>query len=120
MRLRVCPHGFHFGQKPFGAVDDVWGVIEGGLQGGFVGEKCGVLEDGKDLTEEGDGFLIELLRVADVGGDDGVEGEGFVGVGGRSRGVVGGFQLAAVGFCSSGEFTWRMEVSAVGSRKEFM
>ena len=89
--LRVCAHGFYFGQEPFGAVDDIGGVVEGGLQGGFVGEEGGVLEDGEDLAEEGDGFLVELLRVADVGGDDGVEGEGLVGVGGRSGRVVGGF-----------------------------
>ena len=109
MGLRVCAHGFHFGQEAFGAVDDVGGVVEGGLEGGFVGEEGRVLEDGEDLAEEGDGLLVELLRVADVGGDDGVEGEGLVGVGRRSGRVVGGFQLGAVGFCSSGEFAWRMK-----------
>lgn len=116
MGLRVCAHGFHFGQEAFGAVDDVGGVVEGGLEGGFVGEEGGVLEDGKDLAEEGDGFLVELLRVADVGGDDGVKGEWFVGVGRRSGRVMGGLQLGAVGFCSGGDFACRNVVSAVNLR----
>ena len=117
MGLRVCAHGFHFCQEASGPVDDVGGVVEGGLEGGFVGEEGGVLEDGEDLAEEGDGFLIELLRVADIGGDDGIEGEGLVGVGGRSRWVVGGLQLSAVCLCSGGKFAWMMELSAMDSRR---
>ena len=35
------------------------------------------------MAEEGEGFLVELLRVADVGADDGVEGE--VGAGALSQ-----------------------------------
>ena len=47
-------------------------------------EKLGVLQQAEDLAEEGDGLLVELLRVANVGVDDLAE---------RQRGV-------AVGQCS--------------------
>jgi hypothetical protein len=38
-------------------------------------EQRRVLEEAKDLAEEGDGLLVELLGVADVGRDDLLEGQ---------------------------------------------
>ena len=44
-------------------------------QGGWVLEEGRIFEQRQDLAEEGQGFLVELLRIADVGADHGVEGE---------------------------------------------
>ena len=62
-------------EEGLGAGDDVALVAEGAQQHVLVLQQLGVLEDAEDLAEEGEGLLVELLGVADVGADDLVEGQ---------------------------------------------
>lgn len=50
-------------------------------QGALLLQQLGVLDQAQDLAEEGEGLLVELLGVADVGGDDLGEGQVLVAVG---------------------------------------
>lgn len=62
-------------QQPFGALNDVVVVAKRVLESLLVLQEQGVLNQAQDLAEEGDGLLVELLRVADVGRDDLGEGQ---------------------------------------------
>ena len=62
-----------FEQNP-SALDGILLVAESGKTG-LVLEQIRPFQETSYLTKEGDGLLIELLRIANVGKDDGVEGE---------------------------------------------
>jgi hypothetical protein len=51
-------------------------------------DEAGVLEQRRDLAEEGDGLLVQLLRVADVGADDLAEGQVGAGAAGDLGAVL--------------------------------
>lgn len=65
-------------QKPLGPLDDIGLVAEGAEEHVLVLQQFGVLEQREHLAEEGDGLLVQLLGVPDVGGDDLVEGQVLV------------------------------------------
>ena len=62
-------------QEPLGALNDIGLVAEVLDESLLALEELGVLEDTGDLAEEGQGLLVELLRVSDVGRDDMLKGE---------------------------------------------
>jgi len=62
-------------QQPLCSRDDIALVSQRLNEDIFVLEQFWVLEQTENLTEESDGLLVELLRVADVCTDDGVKGQ---------------------------------------------
>lgn len=74
----VGAHGADLLEQPLGALNDVGLVAEAVDQDILILEQLRVLEQAADLAEEGDGLLVELLRVADVCRDDLLEGEAVV------------------------------------------
>lgn len=62
-------------EEPLCTLNHVGLVAEVVDQDIFLLEKLGVLQQTGDLSEEGDGLLVQLLGVADVGRDDLVEGQ---------------------------------------------
>ncbi|KAI5295498.1 hypothetical protein KEM55_006177, partial [Ascosphaera atra] len=95
--LAVGAYALGVDQETAGALEDVGLVVAAGDEVVAQGEEGGVLEEGEDLPEEGDGLLVELLGVADVGEDDAVEGEGGGG------GAAFGLEEDAVLFGARGE-----------------
>lgn len=63
------------GEEPLSALQHVRLVAELVQEDVLVLEEDGVLDEAEDLAEEGDGLLVELLGVANVGRDDLLEGE---------------------------------------------
>lgn len=55
-------------------IKDSSGSIAGVRINGLVADKVGIEHAGDDFSEEGDGFLVELLRVSDIAEGDFVEG----------------------------------------------
>jgi len=74
VRLRVRADALDVFEQLLRALDHVLFIPQRPGQDVFVLKQLRVFEDGGDLAEECDGLLVELLRVADVGGDDRVEG----------------------------------------------
>ncbi len=64
MGIAACADNFI--QDSFGSSTGIW--IDG-----LIVDEVGVDETGGDLTEESDGFLVELLGVADIAEGDLVE-----------------------------------------------
>ncbi|OAX77257.1 hypothetical protein ACJ72_08447 [Emergomyces africanus] len=62
-------------QQLLGPINHILFIAKGGLQRFLVVEQGRVLENAENLAEERDGFLIELLRIPDIGKDDLVEGK---------------------------------------------
>jgi len=75
LRLRVCADRLDILEQGPGTLNDILLVAQALLQYVFVLQQLRVLHQTEHLAEEGDGLLVELLRVADVGGDDIVEGQ---------------------------------------------
>jgi hypothetical protein len=75
LRLRVCADAVDVLEQLLRARNHVRLVAEGPRQDVLVLQQLRVLQQRGDLAEECDGLLVELLRVADVGGDDRVEGQ---------------------------------------------
>jgi hypothetical protein len=75
LRLRVCADRLDVLEQGPGALNDILLVAQALLQNVLVLQQLRVLHQTEDLAEEGDGLLVELLRVADVGCDDSVEGQ---------------------------------------------
>lgn len=71
----VSSYGADMLEEPLGALNDISLVAEVVDEDILLLKKQRVLEETEDLTEEGDGLLVELLGVADVGRDDLVEGK---------------------------------------------
>lgn len=71
----VGPDRANMAQKPPGALDDIRLIAEAVDEHILLVQQLGVLEDTEDLAEEGDGLLVQLLGVADVGRDDLGKGE---------------------------------------------
>lgn len=69
------------GEERLGALNDVGLVAQAVDQDVLLFEEQGVLEDGEDLAEKGEGLLVELLGVANVGADDLVKGQRLVALG---------------------------------------
>ena len=63
--------------EELGTLDNIGLVSEAVDEDILVLEKSGVLEETEDLSEEGDGLLVELLGVANVGRDDLRKGKAF-------------------------------------------
>lgn len=62
-------------QQPPGPLNDIGLVSQVVDEHVLLLQELGVLEETGYLAEEGKGLLVELLGVADVGGDDLVEGQ---------------------------------------------
>lgn len=94
----VGADGAHLLQQPLGAVDDIGLVAEVADEQTLVLEQLRVLEQAADLAKEGDGLLVQLLGVANVGRDDVLEGQAAVAFG-QARAKLLGLdgQLAADG-----------------------
>lgn len=75
MALTVCAYAANILKQLPRPVDNVLLVAQSVLQHLLMLQQQRVLYDTGDLAEEGNGLLVELLRVADVGGNDCVEGE---------------------------------------------
>lgn len=65
-------------EQPLGTFDDVGLVAKVVDQDILLLEQVGVLEQTEHLAEEGDGLLVQLLGVANVGRDDLVKGQAGV------------------------------------------
>ena len=81
LAVTVGADALNVGQKSLCAVENILLVPEGCAEGVGVLQQLRVLEKTEDLTEEGDGLLVQLLRVSDVGEDDAVEGQRLVSLG---------------------------------------
>ena len=85
LALAVCADALNVVQQPSRPVKHILLVPQRLRQDLPILQQLWVLEEARDLPEEGDGLLVELLRVSDVGGDDGVKGgSSAAGVAGRS------------------------------------
>ena len=73
LALTVCAHAIHLFQQLLRPRNDIFLVSQALDQYVLVLQQSRILQQTRHLPEEGDGFLVELLRVANVGGDDGVE-----------------------------------------------
>ena len=73
LALAVCAHALDLLEQLLGARNDVGVVSQAVGEHILVLEQARVLEQTGDLAEEGDGLLVELLGVANVGSDDSVE-----------------------------------------------
>lgn len=65
-------------EQPLGTLNDVGLVAKAVDQDILLLEQIGVLKQTEHLAEEGDGLLVQLLGVANVGGDNLVEGQAGV------------------------------------------
>lgn len=68
-------------EQPLGALHDVGLVSQVIDEDILLLEKLGILEQAEDLAEEGNGLLVELLGVPDVGVDDLGKGQAGVALG---------------------------------------
>lgn len=71
----VSSYGADILEEPLGALNDISLVAEVVDEDVLMLEKQRVLEETEDLAEKGDGLLVKLLGVADVGRDDLAEGD---------------------------------------------
>lgn len=71
----ISSYGADMLEEPLGALNNISLVAEVVDEDILLLEEKRVLEETEDLAEEGDGLLVKLLGVADVGRDDLVEGE---------------------------------------------
>lgn len=77
LALAVCAHALDLLEQLLCACDDVRLVAQAVDEDIFVLEQVGVLEQTGDLAEKGNGLLVQLLGVANVGCNDGVERQVF-------------------------------------------
>ncbi|KAK1251925.1 hypothetical protein MKX07_007404 [Trichoderma sp. CBMAI-0711] len=74
----VGTHGAAVLEQELGSLNDVRLVAQAVDQHILLVEQLRVLQQAQDLAEEGDGLLVQLLRVANVGRDDMVKGQAGV------------------------------------------
>jgi hypothetical protein len=75
LRLRVCADRLDILEQGPGTLDNILLVAQALLQNVLVLQQLRVLHQTEHLAEESDGLLVELLRVANVGSDNIVEGQ---------------------------------------------
>jgi hypothetical protein len=73
LTLAVCAYALDFLEQLLRARNDIGLVAQAVDEDVLVLQQAGVLEQTCDLAEECYGFLVELLRVANVRGNDCVE-----------------------------------------------
>ena len=78
LTMTVGTNTVHILQESLGTLNDILLVAKGCLEGLGVLQQQRVLHQTQHLTEEGDGLLVQLLRVANVRKDHTVKGQRLV------------------------------------------
>ena len=78
LTMTVGAHTVNILQESLGTLNDILLVAKGCLEGLGVFQQQRVLDQTQHLTEEGDGLLVQLLRVANVRKDHTVKGQRLV------------------------------------------